>query len=362
MQNAIKEIARFSNVNTIQAKDIHHYQLDVIALPKYVFQASPTIPIYKTIIKHKTLIETSLHLHTHIECVCQDTGIIWAASLPCPMPFKAEMTHPLATLGNVERFIQAYQRTGQPVSALHENVLAGMLITLLRYKNWMYCRDSVKANHRLQTVNKKSLTYAISYFYNAEARVEKITPLPIINLLENSQEDITQQLLSFINICKGKDNTIELRHIQPSKKNPSVNVYVRTSKAAQESVTLRKTIKTINSTISSWFDKTQATAIQKQQYTTIYQQVKMLGVITDEQKTILVQDIKTLFNDTIETQAIATLIIKKANTDVIQNDLLSFSAIIHKEQQEQDGTDKNNDNAWDSMKQKMLSRLAKIAR
>jgi hypothetical protein len=280
-----------------------------------------------------------LNLNTHGTCICEETGISYLVDLPCPFETILTLVHPLAYFHNVQEMIRKYQRHGIPITGLERQVLAGMLITILKHKDWITCKDAISANKRLQQVNKRTLGYAIWYFYKSQERFN----LPKFNILDTGNP--TQQLIQFLQICRGEDDTVEVFHMKENVKN-KIKAKLYTNIEDKEAAQLRDDIKSCNNIIDRLHKAKPDVSMSMLEL--INQRIKRLGVLSDAEKTNLSNSIYEVFGETDNTKAIA-LIIRSVNTDTIQKSLLTFSMELESDIQD-----------WQANKADMLAQLKGI--
>jgi len=285
-------------------------------------QSDQPIPFTKTIQhnNHRTK-ENILHLGTYTRCICAETGISFAVALPNPLHITFTLLHPFAFYPNVIAEIKECQKTGYPVSSFDSQALAGMLITILKHKGYAVCRDYVAANARLRQVNRKSLTWALSYFHKATMRQN----LPQINLLADGNP--TTQLIGFIQICKGEDSSLQAHHVFQTKEK-KITARVFQTEHAKESAELRNDIKSCRSILERI--QKDNTHVSDTLYTQIDQRISKIAVMNDTAKENLIADIIGAFGDTANTKALA-LIIRANDMTATQKELLSFSMEIEKD-------------------------------
>lgn len=273
-------------------------------------------------INHFKQKENILHLGTHTRCICAETGISFGVALPSPLDTSMTMLHPFAFYNNVQHFIKQYQRNGIPLSGIDSQALAGMLITTLKHKGYAICRDYVAANLRLRTINKKSLTWALAYFYRASIRDN----LPQINLL--AEGNPTTQLIGFVQICRGEDITLQAHHALAPKQD-KIKAKVYQTEHAKEAAILRNDVKVCLDLMET-LQANNPTIITDQLITAFEQRVRKLAIMNDAAKEILIADIIGCFGENSQTKQME-LIIRSNDMTATQKELLTFSMEIAKE-------------------------------
>jgi len=262
-----------------------------------------------------------LHLGTHTRCICAETGISFAVALPSPIDTSMTLLHPFAFHNNVITFVKQYQRNGIPLAQLESQALAGMLITILKHKGYASCRDYVAANLRLRTINKKSLTWALAYFYRAEPRYN----LPQINLL--AEGNPTTQLIGFIQICKGEDTTIQAHHSLESKQK-TIKARVFQTEHAKEAAHLKNDVKSCLAILET-IEENNPT-ISEELFISFTHRIRKIAVLNDAAKEILITDLIGSFGENVNTKQLE-LIIRQNDMTATQKELFTFSQEIAKD-------------------------------
>ena len=296
---------------------------ETIALEHYKRIRSDS-PLENVIIKRINNAKTKnnlIHLGTYTRCICSETGISFAVALPSPIDTTMSMLHPFAFHNNVVTFIKQYQKAGIPIAQLDEQALAGMLITILKHKGYASCRDYVAANLRLRTINKKSLTWALTYFYRAAIREN----LPQINLL--AQGNPTTQLIGFIQICRGEDTTLQAHHALASKQKV-IKARVFQTEQDKEAAQLRNDVKSCLDILEQ-LEKINP-HVSETLFTAFTQRIRKLAVYNDGAKETLIVELIGAFGENIQTKQLE-LIIRQNDMTATQKELLSFSQEIAKE-------------------------------
>lgn len=151
------------------------------------------------------IVKTSIELTSAALCVCHETGIKFAIALDVPVKFHFEMMHPLAMHTNVVALIKRYNDVGLKLESLEPQILAGMLITLLKHHR-LYDSNKIE----VRTVNEKLvqecettlLARLVAEFYKLKSSVT----LPKFDLSTSWYFD--KQLISYLNILHGEDHTV----------------------------------------------------------------------------------------------------------------------------------------------------------
>ncbi len=296
---------------------------DTIALEQYRrIEAEQVIPYTstKTINSFKRK-ENILHLATHTRCVCAETGITFAVQLPNPLHISFSMLHPYAFYNNVVQEIKTYQKNGIPISGIESQALAGMLITILKHKGYAICRDYMAANLRLRTINKKSLTWALAYFYRAAIREN----MPQINLL--AEGNPTTQLIGFIQICRGEDMELQAHHAM-EKKQAVVKAKVYQTAEAKEAASLKNDVKVCIELLERIADYNDT--VSDEMITAFTHRIRKLAILNDAAKEVLIADLIGAFGENAQIKQLE-LIIRTNEMTATQKELLTFSQTIAKE-------------------------------
>ena len=192
-------------------------------------QAQPNQPKRKTlalqtqvteVLRQKRNLEHDacfVRLHEFVTVTCTETGISFSCQLPVPDKLNLEVLHPLSFYSNVQETIRAYSKKGIYLETeLTAQVLAGMLLTILRHKKLIVCRDYVKANLCLQKIKVENLSFSVRFFNSLPSAVS----LPQLHLIPEALYDfynapisLTKEqiiadrteimLHNFIKVCKG---------------------------------------------------------------------------------------------------------------------------------------------------------------
>lgn len=265
--------------------------------------------------------ENTLHLGTHTRCLCAETGISFGVALPSPLDTSMTLLHPFAFHANVVSFIKQYQKHGIPLAQLDSAALAGMLITILKHKGYASCRDYIAANARLSRVNKKSLTWALAYFYRAHPRQH----LPQFNLL--AEGNPTTQLIGFIQICKGEDTTVQALHLV-EKKQATVKAKVYQTAEKKEAAELKNDVRTCIDLLEKLCENN--STVSDELRIVFEQRIRKLAIYTDQAKEILITDLIGAFGENTATKQLE-LIIRTNDMTATQKELLTFSMEVAKE-------------------------------
>lgn len=264
-----------------------------------------------------------LRLNTHTLCTCPETGIQFSVALPSPLSSNMPLLHPLWTFSNCEAYIKAYQRIGEPIAKFDAQVLAGLLITILRHKGFSVCRDAFAANKRLRLVNKKTLTQAISYFMRSQKRDKQ----PQFNLLADCEP--TEQLLGFMSICKGEDESITVHHMLVEKTH-TIKARVYSTDQEKEYAQVRTDIKDCLHVLSC-IAKDKSIDISEQAVKAFEYRIKALATMSDNAKQKLADDITSVCSEDNQYNKAIRLLIFSTSTNALQKDLLSFSQELDSE-------------------------------
>jgi hypothetical protein len=298
-------------------------ELDTIPYEHYRRIPDEKPNAYTKTITHQSfkLKRNILHLATHTRCSCEETGISFAVALPSPISTSMIMLHPFAFHNNVVTFIKGYQKTGITIASLDSSVIAGMLITLLKHKQYTQCRDYIKANQRLRRVNKKTLCYVLTYFYRANIRYNQ----PQIDLLEDCEP--TQQLNTFLKICRGEDATVQAHHMQAVKER-TVSAKVYQTAEDKQGAILKQDIKSCKVLLERI--RKDRPDVSFSLYENFNNKISKLGIMTDTAKQQLIDDLYGTFTENDTTKALH-LVILSSDTSEIQNDLLTFTMEVQKD-------------------------------
>lgn len=191
-------------------------------------QATQNIQIVRRNTVHK---QASIKLEKEQLVICPITGISYICQLPAPARLQLSIQSPLASYDAVRTLIQSYYKTGVKMeSELEPQVLAGMLLTILRYKRLLpdaAIKDTKKANLFLQQATPHVLSYAVRYFYSLASTIgkpclsltlEDDTCLRSYGLFQPNKDGYSKEseifILNYIRACKGE--TVKERYILPA--------------------------------------------------------------------------------------------------------------------------------------------------
>lgn len=174
-------------------------------------------------------------------CICHETGIKFAINLAVPVKFHFEMLHPLAMLANTRALIAKYNSIGIKLQNLEPQILAGMLITLLK-NHKLYDSNKLMAkvvNEKLVSeCSKDLLTLLIQEFYKLKSSIG----LPKFDLATTWYFD--KQLVSYLAIIKGEDTSVGTGKSPESKE---VKVVIETTTTEPAMVQVRRLVKELKS-------------------------------------------------------------------------------------------------------------------
>jgi hypothetical protein len=132
-------------------------------------------------VKHREHESLQIFLCPQTTVTCQETGISYRVELPSQAGTNLVMSHPLAIAENAMRLIKQTARLGKPLTSVYEKqILAGMLLTLLRSNGLLRCKDAVKANLYLQNASAETLASVC----NSIAGLSSVIGLPSLSLLD----------------------------------------------------------------------------------------------------------------------------------------------------------------------------------
>lgn len=176
--------------------------------------------------------ESAVVLRDASLCICHSTGIKFAVALQTPKQLHFTINHPLASVENCRTLIKSYGDKGISLSRLDAEILAGILITLLRNHKLLAIRElgAVELNAKLQKdCSKHLLKTTIHFLYNLTSSVA----LPKFALTGDFRFD--WQLLNYIRILKGEDPSVGTRKTieEPTVKATFVNP-AKVSQASQK--------------------------------------------------------------------------------------------------------------------------------
>jgi hypothetical protein len=220
--------------------------------------------------------------------------------------------------------IWEYQKSGMPIAKLDASALAGMLITVMREKDFAYCREPIEANKRIARINKKTLTYALNYFFKASSRAGN--PAFSLDSFSVNGLSATEQLIGYITVCKGEDTTLQTHHMLEHKYK-TVRGKILVNQDDKEAAQLKLDVKSCRDMLEKM---SIAKPISKELYHSLDLRIKGIGYLTQAGKDKLTEEFYTLFGESDTTNAFF-YIVNSNQTGTISKELLSFSQEIHNE-------------------------------
>lgn len=326
--------------------------LDAANKAKAWREASKAQQIVKPARRNREHEKCYITLHEEITVTCEDTGISYTVRLPIPTALNASLNlpvlHPLAFAENVQTIMQRYSKHGVRIETeLEAQVLAGMLLTILRSKNLLICKDAPKANMFLQAATRETLGFAVRWFYGRPSVVN--FPALALQLDDASrirevmrdvplspQQKATQEaevfILNYIKACKGESNKDEAAHIhiQPSKKEQK-KVRVYTDLVVQQVKDSQKASKTGENLLAKLVSQ------HPGQHNLMFGQIKTTLKILAFASSKLREDIARKLRDTFpgnEAASELAVMFAAIKQDAIEDDLLSFTQTIKAEVQD----------------------------
>lgn len=337
------------------------------ASPQWYFEKQGTIPLPQyskiesdkpiqysgaCVVSQMEVKRNRLHLGTHTRCVCEETGIVFGVELPNPLDVSMTLLHPFAFYSNVDKFVRNYQRHGLRFDLLEQQVLAGMLITILAHKKLSVCYDPIKANENLRQAEKTALITAIGYFNF----LQLTNHLPQINLLDSDWRSsgswTSSKLLSYISICKGTDQTVQALHAHEKKTGkiqakrycpkcqstdcacPTADkVKIPQTEQAKQEIVLKQDTRTMNQLLEKL--ELNNLHVSKATYKLFKARISKVAVMTQQAKEQFIEELYDVFDsdENIKTLSALAFTIRSVNTDEIQKDLLTFTQELEQEQQ-----------------------------
>lgn len=265
---------------------------------------------------------------------CPTTGIQWRCELPCPMELDIQMLHPFAMYENVDKALTAYYKKGiKPESCLDDQVLAGMLLTVLRHQQVLVCKDVLLANQFLAHATSETLSYAVRYFYSC--RSMQYAPQLSLHLADTRDlwigagKGIHSQaetlLLNYIRACRGESVTDSPQHTTARTRKTTVKVY--TDKVVGQYKGASKDRVSASALVDTLAKSPANSAVPRAYWNSLRMDIKMLVYLTPVAKAKAIASIHATLAASEESVALAKLF-ETSNTDAIQDDLLSVTHSI----------------------------------
>lgn len=287
-------------------------------------------------------------LHEENTVTCEETGISFTCRLPIPAQSQAapaanlSTLHPLSSFIVVEDVIRRYYKTGIRLEAeLDSQVLAGMLITILKHKGLLFCKDYVKANLYLQAATPATLSYAVRYFHNLPSTLGMVglalnleDRQVIRNILKRSglseqqqaQQQAEVQLLNYMKAVKGESYTDDPAIAQPKPKDKAkVRLY------SDPVVSQSKNVKAKMQQASLLLSKLDKSA-HPMLFELLRTSIKNLVFLSDKVKQDVAQRLVTAFPGNDQAFELSRIFADIA-TDKLEDDLLTFTQQIEHDKQ-----------------------------
>lgn len=319
---------------------------------------TPTIPLTKAITTKPRKLDTtpnavSIELYPECWVTCEETGISYKAQLPVPEDINFPIVSHLAWYSNVHEVLRGFEKKGIPIErVLEPQVLAGILITILRHKGLLgHCKDVAKANAYLRLASKETLGKVVRWFYH-RASVNGMphfnpdaadTPELYYQLKHSDMTDAEKratlaenQLIMYMKACRGDTDTVdtaeikrnEVRRIEKAKAQSKIKVH---EMVKQEVVNLKKQEKEAKTLLQKLVSKYPGEHTQLLNFAKM--NIGMLGYMADDKRIQFAKRITETFvgdQDALELAGIFNSI----RTEAIQDDLLTFTQTIAKEKEE----------------------------
>lgn len=267
-----------------------------------------------------------LVINTQTTCICQQTGIAFAVSLPSPIGTGMTVPHPFSFYSNVIEFISQYQKHGKNLEETEIQVLAGIFITVLKHKGYLLVRNAIVLNDRLTRTTKPLLLRAINYFWR---KSNNNGLYPVLSLEEIS--DPSFAILQHIKICEGEDTTVTVRTLSSAKKTIRARIY--TDKNKQQFTQAKADIKSAKHILEG-LRKRFAREIDPAIFENIETQIDQIIFVTEGRKKEICQFIWDVFNGDEGAKSIIILL-RSIETDAVESDLFTLSQEIEREGKEE---------------------------
>lgn len=293
--------------------------------------------------------EAGLTLYTDVSVTCEETGITHKVNLPVPGNFNYPVMSPLASYQTVQDVLRSYSEKGWQIEkVLEPQMLAGMLITILRHKQLLiHCKDPAKANAYLRAARQETLAWAIRWFNarNSVLGMPKLSLEIADNLTLYSQldyRDIMESekrtylaentIIQYLKACRGdsgtEDTSIQRAIDAKAKAKVKGKVKVYTDNVVKEVKQVEKGEKEAKVLLAKLISEYPG------QHSIFFNSVKanigILAFMSDDKRTSFAARIKETLIGNPTAQELAN-IFAHTSTDAIEDDLLSFTHQFEKE-------------------------------
>ena len=284
-------------------------------------------------------------LHEEQIVICGKTGISYCVRLSAPSALQLETLHPVAIYSNVANVMQTYIKRGMRLeSQLEPQVLAGMLLTILKHKDLLVMKDAKKANLFLQQATVETLSFAVRYFYNLPSVLGK----PRLSLMledtqhvldsmwkvpltekQKHQQEAELFILNYVRACKGE--TVEERHIQrivkPLHAKDTLKVKIYTDTVKQE----RKQVQAAKVDAKALLNRLPVLTLEDSLTVSwVNSQLSMLQFLNDDARKNTATRILSTWSMFDSAQELAD-VFTQTTSKTLEDDLLSFSHTVDKE-------------------------------
>lgn len=292
----------------------------------------------------------NIKLCEYTTVTCEETGISELVRLPIPSALNESLNlptqNPLAFPENVRTLLRHYNKSGIRIEQeLQPQVLAGVLLTVLRSKGLLICHDAPKANAFLRCAKPETLGHAIRYFWYSSSGVGM--PGLSVNLedqkrvssvlagVDMSEDERREQLadyfiLNYLRACRGESTANDPSHIvfTPSRKNQTKTVRVYTDPVQAQAKKAQ---------LDAGLGKNLVTALRSQfpgQHTLLLQNVentlKILAMASQKLRYDIAAKLRSVFPENENAAKLAS-IFQSVKSDAIEDDLFSFSQSLKTE-------------------------------
>lgn len=271
-------------------------------------------------------IAASLALQLDAVVQCPQTGISYTVALPTPSTAPFSMLHPLAIYANVKQLAQSYIKTGVKMETqLSAQVMAGMLITTLAEKGLCYCKEPIRANAFLASVDAVTLSYALRAFMSMTTTVHMPKLSLTLDTGTNESMQADKVLINYLRACRGETVNDAPAYIVASttaKTKTTVRIY--TDKVRQEFKTVRSATTNALALITKLEAMPSNKAVSTSYWTALRLDAKMLTYLSPKAKTAVIARIHANIAGSLESSELAKLF-ETTTSNNIQADLGTIS-------------------------------------
>lgn len=316
-------------------RKIVQYPLIFGQAPQNNKQKNASPKIARIVRKNRQHERAHIILDRETTTTCTETGISYTVRLPTLYGTHLTTLHPLARIENCLELIRQCAMHGVYLNARYERqVLAGMLITILRNRGLLRCKDNIAGNLFLQRARGNILSLALNFL----SELTSWRGFPSFSLLDVQRQEldlklrnggtdnpnaakslVELQILNWIRDCEAVQESVKKADEVQKRKAKSIRVYTDPIKREE------KTNKDMQSVIRTHFlaleklPNANVTTLTKLRFN-----IKTAEFVKTEQRTKIATWIRETWKDNADANAIAIAISGIENKATIE-DLATLS-------------------------------------